>query len=42
MQATRMVSGGRRVLGDKRDYGEQESGKLFHWFPSSAEPFEVL
>lgn len=32
-QTTRMASGGRRVLGDKRDYGEQESGKLFHWSP---------
>jgi len=29
MQATRMVSGGRHILGDKRDYGEQESsGKV--------------
>lgn len=32
-QTTRMASGRRRVLRDKRDYGEQESGKLFHWFP---------
>lgn len=41
-QTTRMASGGRRVLGDKRDYGEQESGKLFHWSPVWAEPFELL
>lgn len=32
-QRTRMASGGRCVLGDKRDYGEQESRKFLHWFP---------